>query len=115
MNPDDDDLPFDDHLAGVDGKVKKMADSETEYVDIHEYEDQIMVVADIPGVEETDVELECDGRKLAIHVSNDSRPFMMQVDLPTYVDDQSTNLRVNNGILEINLDRKPDPANIGFH
>lgn len=113
-NSDDDENPFDNRFNGIDQMLNNMGGGETEHVDIHEYDDQIKVVADIPGVEKKDIDLQCDGRNLAIRVPIETQPIVMQVDLPTYVNDQPANTSFNNGVLEVTLDRENDPANIGF-
>lgn len=113
-NSDDDENPFDDIFGGIDQMMNNMAGSEAEHVDIHEYDDRIKVVADIPGVEKNDIGLQCDGRNLAIRASTETQPVVIRVDLPAYVDDQPTSTSFNNGILEVTLDRETDPANIGF-
>lgn len=112
---DDDDRPFDRSRDGINQTVEDTAKGATEHLDVQEYDDHIKVVADIPGVKETDIDLECNGRMLAIRVSARSPPILMKVDLPGYVDDGSANATVNNGILEITLDRDTDPANIGYY
>lgn len=113
-NSDDDDIPFDTTSSNVDQMLNTMAGDATDRVDVHEYEDSISVVADIPGIDESDIDLRCDGRTLAIRVSTETRPFVMRVDLPAYVDAQSARTSYNNGVLEVRLDRGRDPANIGF-
>lgn len=113
-NSDDDENPFDGISSDIDQVLSTMAGDATDRVDVHKYEDSISVVADIPGIEETDIDLQCDGRTLGIRVSTETRPLVMQVDLPEYVDDQSARTSYNNGVLEVTLDREQDPANIGF-
>ena len=61
------------------------------------------------------ITVQCDGRTAAIHVASDSRPFVVRVDLPSYVDDTPGETQFNNGIFEVTFDRDTDPANIGFH
>lgn len=111
-NADDDDgnpfgNPFEEMLSG-------MAGESGEPVDVHEYDDEIRVVADIPETTRDEIDVQCDGRLLAIRADRDARPFLKRVDLPAYVDDQSAQVQFNNGVLEVTLDREPDPANIGF-
>ncbi|MDB2226077.1 Hsp20/alpha crystallin family protein [Halorubrum ezzemoulense] len=84
-------------------------------VDVHEYDEEIRVVADIPHAVSDDITVQCDGRTAAIRVASDPRPFVVRVDLPSYVDDTSGETQFNNGILEVTFDRDTDPANIGFH
>jgi HSP20 family protein len=113
-NSDDDEHPFDSTPDDIDQMLRTMAGDATDRVDVHEYDDRISVVADIPGIEESDIDIQCDGRTLAIRISAASRPVVMRVDLPAYVDDQSVRTSYNNGVLEVTFDRGRDPANIGF-
>ncbi|WP_299266296.1 Hsp20/alpha crystallin family protein [Halorientalis sp.] len=114
-NPDDDDEPFGDLSGEINEMLSGTADGESEPVDIHKYDDEIRVVADIPDASEKEIDIQCDGRVLAIGVARNPRPVIKRVDLPAYVDDQSAQMSFNNGVLEITLDRDSDPANIGFH
>lgn len=111
-NSDDDESPSGGVFGGIDGTAG--IGDRGEPVDVHEYDDRITVVADVPGVARDDIALECDGRNLAIHVAREPRPSRKRVDLPAYVDDGSMETSFNNGVLEITLDRDTDPANIGF-
>jgi len=113
-NPADDDHPFDSPPDDSDQLLNGAGKSGTEAVDVREYEDTVSVVADIPNVDGDDIDIKCDGRALAVRISTDSRPVVLRVDLPTYVDDQSAETHYNNGVLEITLDQDYDPANIGF-
>lgn len=113
-NSDDEENPFGGSFDGIDRLKSGVADGGAEHVTVHEYDDRIAVVADLPGVEREDIDLQCDGRNLAIRASSEPRPFVRRVDLPTYVDDQSMRTNFNNGVLEVTLDRDSDPANIGF-
>jgi HSP20 family protein len=113
-NPDDDEDPFGGSFGGIGRLLSGAEDGEKEPIDVHEYDDEIRVVADLPGAERADIDLECDGRALAITVASEPRPFAKRVDLPGYVDDGSIRTSFNNGVLEVTLDRDTDPANIGF-
>lgn len=110
-NPDDEENPF----GGIFDRMKPdTAAGEAEHITVYEYDDRIAVVADIPGVDREDIDLQCDGRNLAIRASTELQPFLERVDLPAYVDDRSMRTSFNNGVLEVTLDRDTDPANIGF-
>jgi len=110
-NSDDDEDSFGDIFGEM---LPGMGGDETDPVDVHEYDDELRVVADLPEVSKSDIDLQCDGRVLAIAVAREPRPVIKRVDLPAYVDDASLDASFNNGVLEITLDRTTDPANIGF-
>jgi HSP20 family protein len=111
MRKNADDDPFG---GGGIGLPVGVTAAETDRVDVHEYDDRVTVVADIPGVSEDTLDLQCDGRTLAIHVMNGTRPVGVRVDLPAYVDAGSMESTLNNGVLKVGLTRDRDPADIGF-
>lgn len=111
---DDDETPVDGRPDGSDQPQIPLTDGGADAVDVYEYEDSISVVADVPSIDEDDVDIQCDGRALGIRIPTQPRPVVLQVDLPTYVDARSAETHYNNGILEVTLDQDYDPANIGF-
>lgn len=113
-NSDDDEESFGGVFSGIDKMLSGMTEGESTPVDIHEYGDEIRIVADLPDATRDDIDIDCDGRTVAIRAERESRPFVTRVDLPAYVDDQSARTSFNNGVLEVTLDRDTDPANIGF-
>ena len=113
-NSDDDEDSFGGVFDGIEEMVSGMTGGEEVPVDIHEYDDEIRVVADLPDATRDDIDIDCDGRTVAIRAERESRPFGTRVDLPAYVDDQSVRTSFNNGVLEVTFDRDTDPANIGF-
>jgi HSP20 family protein len=113
-NSDDDETPFGGAFNGFDEMLSGATSGESAPVDIHEYDDEIRVVADLPDIDRDDIDVQCDGRILAIRAATEPRPFRKRVDLPAYVDEKSVRTNFNNGVLEITLDRDTDPANIGF-
>lgn len=108
--PDDD--PFDDIFDAFDRFVddlfgtgpprdeRPIVSASGVKVDVHEREDEIEVVADLPGAQVDDVELSCDGEVLEI-VTDDHRST---VDLPTPVDETSAEAAFNNGVLSVSLE-----------
>ncbi len=115
-NPgDDEDGPFGGRFGGIEELLAGMADGGAAAVDVHEYDDEVRVVADVPNTSRERVDVWCDGRAVAIRADRDGPPFVARVDLPAYVDDDSGRLDLNNGVLEVTFDRDTDPANIGFH
>lgn len=113
-NSDDDEDSLGGVFGGIEEMLSGMTGDEMVPVDVHEYDDEVRIVADLPDVTRDDIDIQCDGRTVAIHAANEPRPFGTRVDLPAYVDDQSATTSFNNGILEVTFDRDTDPANIGF-
>ena len=122
-NSDD---PFDDifreiqrmmnDVMGMQGEPMEFGDnmSTDTHVDIHEYDEEILVIADLPGVEKSAIDLQCDGRTLAISATGENRRYEERVRLPSPVDETSATARYNNGILEVTLERLDDSAQISI-
>jgi HSP20 family protein len=82
------------------------------HVDVHETDDDVRVVADLPGVEKDDIELKCDGEVLTIEAASAHRNYEERVSLPTRVDEHSATATYNNGVLEVSFDHVEDSADI---
>jgi HSP20 family protein len=123
MPRDDRDDPFDDIFREIERMMNEMMgggfEMEVEsggqadtHVDVQEYDDEIRVVADIPGVEKEDITLKCDGEALTIRAESDRRSYDEHVPLPSRVDEHSATATYNNGVLEVVLEIIEDSADI---
>ncbi|ELY59365.1 Hsp20/alpha crystallin family protein [Natronococcus sp. A-GB1] len=117
MRRDDRDEPFDDLFREIERMMNEMmsgADVDFDsssavdsgfgmdtHVDIHETDDEIRVVADLPGVEKDNIDLECDGKTLTISAQSDHRQYDERVSLPQRVNEHSASATYNNGVLEV--------------
>jgi HSP20 family protein len=124
MRRDDRDEPFDDLFREIERMMNEMMGAGTgtgdmrfdssagfgadTHVDIHETEEQIRVIADLPGVEKDDIELQCDGKVLTISAASERREYDERVSLPVRVDEHSASATYNNGVLEVTFDRAGD-------
>ncbi|RLG40389.1 MAG: Hsp20/alpha crystallin family protein, partial [Thermoproteota archaeon] len=70
-------------------------------VDVLDFGKEIVVIAEMPGVEEKDINISVDGRRLRIKGGQYSKT----IDLPAKVD-TSVRKSYKNGILEIRLKKK---------
>ena len=68
--------------------------------------DTVKVVAELPGVEKSDIALECDGRNLLLKVDTDKRRYSKSLELPVEVDPDTSKASYKNGVLELVLTRK---------
>ncbi|AEH36272.1 Hsp20/alpha crystallin family protein [Halopiger xanaduensis] len=132
MRRDDRDEPFDDlfreiermmneMMNGADGNVDFNTSSTADsgfgadtHVDIHETDDEIRVVADLPGVEKDNIELECDGKTLTISAGSDHRQYDERVSLPTRVNEHTASATYNNGVLEVVFDPAEESSDISL-
>jgi HSP20 family protein len=74
-------------------------------VDVMDAESQVKVIAELPGVEKNDVELESTESHLVIKVDTEKRKYYKEIDLPSSVDPESAKATYNNGVLEVTLDK----------
>ena len=117
-NPDD---PFDDIFNEIERMMENVMGYGDErvdvggadtHVDVHEYDDRLRVVADLPGVSKEEIELQCDGDVLSIRATGESRTYDERVRLPASVDETSGSATYNNGVLEVTFERANGSANI---
>ncbi|AAG18726.1 MULTISPECIES: Hsp20/alpha crystallin family protein [Halobacterium] len=125
MRRDDRDDPFDDIFREIERMMEDMmADGQrldrgdqsgfasSTHVDVHETEDAIRVIADLPGVEKDDISIQCDGTSVTVSAQSGHREYDERVDLPGRVDAHSGAATYNNGILEVAFDRTESSTNI---
>lgn len=107
--PGDD--PFDDIFEDIErwlrdvfgpdgGEDRPIVDARGTRVDVSERDDEVEVVADLPGVDAHEVEMECDGETLRIVAGNHDN----DVELPVPVDETSAEAQFNNGVLSVAFD-----------
>jgi len=99
--------------GGPYGTAKPRLDVKEErepLVDTMVQSETVKVVAELPGVEKTDIALECDGRNLVLKVDNDKHRYYKSLELPVEVDPDTSKASYKNGVLELILNRK-SPGN----
>ena len=124
MRRDDRDDPFDDIFREIERMMDEMMGSTQglrgdqsgfssgTHVDIHESDDTIRVIADLPGVQKDDISIQCDGENVTISAHTDTREYDERISLPGRVDARSGDASYNNGVLEITFERTSDSTNI---
>ncbi len=127
MRRDDRDDPFDDFFRELERMMNDvMGEGSVRFesggpeggreihYDVHETDDEVRVVADVPGVEKGDIDLQCDGRTLTVEASGDGRRYSERVRLPARVDEHSAAATYNNGVLEVGFDRRESASDISL-
>jgi HSP20 family protein len=121
MRRDDRDDPFDDIFNEIERMMEGMgghidaADAgfgDDAHVSVYEADEEIRVVADLPGVDRESLRIKCDGRHVTISASTSASEYEERIELPGRVDEHSASASFNNGVLEIRLDRVDSSANI---
>ncbi|MEM2922510.1 MAG: archaeal heat shock protein Hsp20 [Candidatus Bathyarchaeia archaeon] len=75
-------------------------------IDTIDEDDQIKVVAEVPGVEKDDINLEYAENSLIISVDTEKRKYYKEVELPEQVDPETAKASYRNGVLEITVKKK---------
>jgi len=127
MRRDDRDDPFDDLFRELERMMNDMMrdtrgaggfesggvePSTATHVDVYEDEDEIRVVADLPGVSKSDISLQSDGDVVTITAANETRQYDERVALPASVDPESGSATYNNGVLEVTFERRDAATDI---
>lgn len=84
--------------------VKKHREPLTE---VTEEDDQVVIIAEMPGIKKDDIELKSTETSLTIIANSDdsSRQYKKTVNLPVPVDPDHAKARYQNGILEVRLNK----------
>ncbi len=131
MRRDDRDEPFDDLFREIERMMNEMMNGADNvefqssgsvdngfgadtHVSIHDTDDEVRVVADLPGVEKENINLECDGKTLTISAQSDHRQYDEQVSLPQRVDEHTASATYNNGVLEVVFDPAEQSSGISL-
>ncbi|OPY29149.1 MAG: Small heat shock protein HSP16.5 [Methanocella sp. PtaU1.Bin125] len=72
-------------------------------VDVFDTDETVQVIAEMPGIEKSDVELGVEGRSLEIRAARGDRRYHETVELPADVDQDSAKATYKNGVLEVTL------------
>jgi HSP20 family molecular chaperone IbpA len=78
-------------------------------VEVHDGEEEVLVLAELPGISEDQVRLDLGEGVLRIVASDGSREFLGRAELPP-VDPSSMMTGCRNGVLEVRFRRLPGPG-----
>ncbi len=73
--------------------------------DVFEEAGYLLIVAEMPGVDTTDVHLEAQGDLLTIRASRSDRKYLKELHLPIAVDPSRAAISANNGVVEVRFPR----------
>ena len=93
---------------GLEQPALEPKDTREPLVDVINEQAQVRVVAELPGVEKSDIKTTISEDALVIRVDSPRHKYYKEVPLPTGVDPDSSKASYNNGVLEITL-RKLQP------
>jgi HSP20 family protein len=78
-------------------------------VEVHEGEEEVLVLGELPGISGDQLRLDLEGDTLRISASDGARHFVGRASLPP-VDPDSLAANLRNGVLEVRLRRIPGKA-----
>jgi HSP20 family protein len=81
-------------------------DAREPLVDVTTTNGEVKVIAEIPGVEKSDIKLKTTEDNLTISVEAPGRKYFKEVELPARVDPLKATSTYKNGILEVSLPKK---------
>jgi HSP20 family protein len=72
-------------------------------VDVIEKDDEIVIVAELPGVEREQIEINATETSLTISVDAPGKRYRKELELPSTIDPKSSKATYKNGVLEVRL------------
>ena len=88
------------------GEKPLISDKREPLIDIINNENEIIIIAEIPGVKKDDIELNTTEDNLIISVSNPYRKYYKELHFEEKIDPNSIQSSYNNGVLQIKLRKK---------
>jgi HSP20 family protein len=92
--------------GGEGGLPLNLQDQREPLVDVIDEEDQIRVLAELPGVDKKDIQLYVDEHTLTIKVETPERRYRKELALPDEIDGSSSRSTYKNGVLETVLKKR---------
>ncbi len=83
-------------------------------VDIIESDEEVKILAELPGVEKKDIRVSATERSVTIRSENPERKYRKEVELPAEVDVKTARSTYKNGILEIVFKKKSKESGINI-
>ncbi len=81
----------------------KITEEREPIVDVFDEKDQVLIVAELPGVSEESIKLELKGDILILEAGDEKRKYSKEILLPAKVDPQTLEKTYKNGILEVKI------------
>jgi len=92
--------------VGEDKKPLSLQEAREPLVDVIQEQEQVKVIAELPGVEKEDIQLFVTERALTIDVTSPDHRYHKELELPFEVDENSASSSYKNGVLETVMKRK---------
>ncbi len=84
---------------------RKVRNTREPLVEVNEEPDQIILIAEMPGVNKDDIQLNATNRSITISTEKvvSGRSYFKEIDLPAAINQDYAKARYTNGILEVRL------------
>lgn len=83
----------------------KVEEEREPMTDMFDENDEIVVIAEMPGIEESDLNIDLNGDMLDITATRGTRKYHKELLLPIKVEKENMKIKYNNGILEIRINK----------
>jgi HSP20 family protein len=93
---------------GLPRGIGEISQKREPLVDVISEDDIVKVIAEVPGVDKSDISLSSTEHNLTIHVDSEQRKYFKDVDLPFSVEPESAKASCKNGVLQVTLNRKKE-------
>jgi HSP20 family protein len=86
--------------------IREVSQKREPLVDVISENDTVKVIAEVPGVDKSDISLSSTEHNLTIQVDSENRKYFKEVDLPFDVEPESAKASYKNGVLQVSMNRK---------
>lgn len=86
-----------------EGKAPVIEDVREPMVDVFDEEDHVLLVAEMPGVNEQDIRYDVEGDVVSLSAETEDRKYHKELLLPAAVTAARAESQLNNGVLELKL------------
>ena len=88
------------------GRGPEVTETREPLVDVLDEGDRVVVIAELPGIDEKDIRLRVEGDILEIAAASRDRKYLKEILLPAFVQPETLESSYRNGILEIKMAKK---------
>lgn len=81
----------------------KVEEEREPMTDVFDEKDEILIIAEMPGIEEADIKIDLKGDMLDISAERNTRKYHKELLLPAKAEKENMKFKYNNGILEIRI------------
>ena len=102
-------------MAGITNGQQIDISERKPLIDIFETENNVHVVAEMPGIEKEDIHLDATDSVVELKATHGERKYSEYIELPVKVDPDSAKATYKNGVLEIIFDRRETEKKTSIH